>query len=92
MSSYINTPTEISLANRINQIRESLLNLLWEQKKSTLDIKCGIKAMDVITKMPEYWYSAFDKQIHIADCVINVKKDFDLDPWDIVHEGKVIFR
>lgn len=85
-------PPEVLESNRIKQIRESLLNLLCEEKKSPLNITCGIKAMDIITRMPEYWNSAFDKQIHIADCVINVKKDFALDPWEIWYNDVIVFE
>jgi hypothetical protein len=30
--------------------------------------------------------------IHMAGCYIAVERDFDLDPWNIVYDSKVIFN
>ena len=90
--SYVNAPPSVIAANRRVKIRESLLELLINEKKSHITVTCGIKALDIIMQMPEFSKFWDDMILNIADCYIHIKKDFEVDsPWDVVYNGKVIF-
>jgi len=73
-------------------IRESLLNLLIEEKKDDITVRCGLKALDQIMQMPEFMKTWDEKSLHIADCWIHVTKDFDLDPWEIWYNDVIVFE
>ncbi len=89
MKHYEEEPT--LWANR-TAIRESLLNLLCEEKRDEITIKCGLKALDQIMFMPEYQTTFDHKNLYIADCWIHVVKNFDLEPWQICYNDVIVFE
>ena len=93
MPPYIHKPSnEVVAASKRAAIRETLLDLLIKEKKDEITISCGLKALDQIMQMPEYRVTTEYKCLHIADCWINVVKDFELDPWHIEYNEEVIFE
>jgi len=93
MPPYIHKPSnEVVAASKRAAIREALLELLIKEKKEEITVQCGLKALDQIMHMPEYQTTFDQKYLCIADCLVHVVKDFELDPWEIVYKGKVIFR
>jgi hypothetical protein len=42
--------------------------------------------------MPEHMRTMDEAFLEIAGCVIQVERDFELEPWKVVYEGKVIFN
>ena len=85
------SPEVIAASKRI-AIREALLELLIQEKKSDITIQCGLKALDQILNMPECIRTMNETFLTIAGCTIQVKRDFDLDPWKVVYESEVIFN
>ena len=85
-------PPEALAASRRAKIRETLLDLLIKEKKEDITVHCGLKALDQIMQMPEFSRSWDDKSLNIADCYIEIKRDFELDPWKIVYNGDAIFN
>ena len=93
MSHYIPKPSpEVVAASKRLAIREALLELLIKEKKEKITIKCGLRALDQILVMPEHMRTIDEVFLEIAGCVIQVKRDFELDPWKVVYEGEVIFN
>jgi hypothetical protein len=93
MTPYKPKPSpEVVAASKRSAIREALLELLIQEKKAEITIKCGLRALDLILVMPECMRTMDKAFLEIAGCVIQVKRDFELDPWNIVYEGKVIFN
>jgi hypothetical protein len=95
MPPYIHKPSppkEVIATLKRSAIREALLELLIKEKKEEITIDCGIKALDQIMQMSEYRVTTEYKCLHIADCWINVIKDFELDPWHIEYNEEVIFE
>jgi hypothetical protein len=93
MSVYIPKPSpEVVAASKRAAIREALLELLIKEKKSNITIKCGLRVLDQILVMPECMRTMDEAFLEIAGCVIQVKRDFELDPWKVVYEGEVIFN
>ena len=84
------SPEVVAASKRI-AIREALLELLIQEKKSDITIQCGLRALDQILHMPECMRTMNETFLTIAGCTIQVKRDFDLDPWKVVYENKVIF-
>jgi hypothetical protein len=105
MPPYIHKPSkEVVAASKRAAIREALLELLIKEKKEKITIKCGLRVLDQILLMPECMRTmdeAFleikcmrtmdEAFLEIAGCVIQVKRDFELDPWKVVYEDEVIF-
>ena len=87
-----NVPPSVIAASKRIAIREALLELLIQEKKSDVTIQCGLKALDQILNMPECMRTMDEAFLEIAGCVIQVKRDFELDPWKVVYEGEVIFN
>lgn len=83
---------EVVAASKRAAIREALLELLIKEKKENITIKCGLRALDQILHMPECMRTMDKAFLEIAGCVIQVKRDFELDPWKVVYEGEVIFN
>jgi|GEM_PF-6669336 len=73
-------------------IRGALLELLIKEKKEEITVSCGLKALDQIMHMPEFTNINGEGFIRLAGCYIEVKRDFELDPWKIVYNGDVIFN
>ena len=92
MPPYIHKPSkEVVGASKRSAIREALLELLIKEKKEKITIKCGLRALAQILFMPECMRTMDEAFLEIAGCVIQVKIDFELDPWKVVYEGEVIF-
>ena len=92
MPPYIDKPSkEVVAAPKRSAIREALLELLIQEKKANIIIKCGLRALDQILFMPECMRTVDEAFLEIAGCVIQVKRDFELEPWKIVYNGNVIF-
>ena len=87
-----NVPPSVIAASKRIAIREALLELLIQEKKSDITIQCGLRALDQILHMPECMRTMNEKFLTIEGCTIQVKRDFDLDPWKVVYENKVIFN
>jgi hypothetical protein len=87
-----NAPPSVIEATRRAKLREALMELLIKEKKEEITIKCGLKILDMIMNMSEYIRISDGGYISLAGCCIIVERDFDLDPWNIVYEGKVIFN
>jgi len=85
------SPEAMAVARR-STIRENLLSLLCNEKKDEITVKCGLRALDQIVRMPEYQVTFEHKSLYIADCWVNVEKDFDLDPWEIWYNDILIFE
>jgi hypothetical protein len=83
---------EVVAASKRLAIREALLELLIQEKKTEIIIQCGLRALDQILFMPEHMRTMGETFLEIAGCVIQVKRDFELDPWKIVYNGDVIFN
>lgn len=88
-----NAPPSVIAASKRNKIRNVLLELLVQEKKEEITIKCGLKILDQILSMSE---CTFDNRLQtyfvsIADCQIKIEKDFDLDPWHIIYNNEVLF-
>jgi hypothetical protein len=93
MTPYKPKPSpEVVTASKRLAIREALLELLIKEKKEKITIKCGLRVLDQILLMPECMRTMDEAFLEIAGCVIQVKKDFELEPWKIVYEGKVVFN
>ena len=93
MTPYKPKPSpEVVAASKRSAIREALLELLIQEKKAEITIKCGLRVLDQILLMPECMRTMDEAFLEIAGCVIQVKRDFELDPWNIVYEGRVIFN
>ena len=92
MTPYKPKPSpEVIAASKRAAIREALLELLIKEKKSNITIKCGLRALDQILVMPECMRTIDEAFLEIAGCVIQVKRDFDLDPWKVIYNSRVIF-
>jgi hypothetical protein len=92
MPPFIPKPSAVSIRA---DIREALLELLIKEKKQEISVKCGLRAFDQIMYMSEYTYAAnpkIDGYLSIAGCSVAIVRDFNLDPWKIVYDGKVIFN
>jgi len=93
MTPYKPKPSpEVVAASKRSAIREALLELLIKEKKEKITIKCGLRVLDQILLMPECMRTMDEAFLEIAGCVIQVKRDFELEPWKIVYEGKVVFN
>ena len=93
MTPYKPKPSpEVVAASKRSAIREALLELLIQEKKANITIKCGLRVLDQILLMPECMRTMDEAFLEIAGCVIQVKRDFELDPWKIVYNGDVIFN
>jgi len=93
MTPYKPKPSpEVVTASKRLAIREALLELLIKEKKEKITIKCGLRVLDQILLMPECMRTMDEAFLEIAGCVIQVKRDFELDPWKVVYEGKVVFN
>jgi hypothetical protein len=93
MPPYIAKPSpEVVAASKRSAIREALLELLIQEKKEKITIKCGLRVLDQILLMPECMRTMDEAFLEIAGCVIQVKRDFELEPWKVVYDGKVIFN
>lgn len=88
--SYVNAPKSVIDASKRLDIKNRLLDLLCEEKKTIITIQCGLRALDLIVGMAEY-VQPYDALV-IATCVINLQRDFDCDPWEVVYNGKTIFN
>jgi hypothetical protein len=92
MTPYKPKPSpEVVTASKRLAIREALLELLIKEKKEKITIKCGLRVLDQILLMPECMRTMDEAFLEIAGCVIQVKRDFELDPWKVVYEDEVIF-
>jgi hypothetical protein len=92
MTPYKPKPSpEVVAASKRLAIREALLELLIKEKKEKITIKCGLRVLDQILLMPECMRTMDEAFLEIAGCVIQVKRDFELDPWKVVYEDEVIF-
>jgi hypothetical protein len=87
-----NAPPSVIEATRRAKLREALMELLIKEKKEEITISCGLKALDQIMNMSDYIRISDGGYISLSGCCINVERNFDLDPWNIVYEGKVIFN
>ena len=93
MTPYKPKPSpEVVGASKRAAIREALLELLIKEKKANITIKCGLRVLDQVLLMPECMRTIDEAFLKIAGCVIQVKIDFELDPWKVVYEGEVIFN
>ena len=93
MTPYKPKPSpEVVAASKRAVIREALLELLIKEKKANITIKCGLRALDQILVMPEHMRTIDEVFLEIAGCVIQVKRDFELDPWKIVYKEEVIYN
>ena len=93
MPPYIAKPSpEVVAASKRIAIREALLELLIQEKKSDITIQCGLKALDQILNMPECMRTMNETFLTIAGCTIQVERDFDLDPWKVIYNSRVIFN
>jgi hypothetical protein len=93
MTPYKPKPSpEVVAASKRSAIREALLELLIQEKKAEITIKCGLRVLDQILLMPECMRTMDEAFLEIAGCVIQVKRDFELDPWKVVYNGDVIFN
>jgi hypothetical protein len=88
----VNAPPSVIAASKRAKLRGALMELLIKEKKEEITIKCGLKILDMIMNMSEYIRISDGGYISLASCCINVERDFDLDPWNIVYDGKVIFN
>ena len=89
-----NVPPSVIAASKRSKIREAFLNLLIREKKEKLVVGCGLRAMDQVLAMSE---CTFDNRLQtyfvsIADCQIEIEKDFDLDPNVIMFNEEVIYE
>jgi len=87
-----NAPPSVIAASKRAKLRDALLELLVQEKKEEITIKCGLKILDMIMNMSEYTRFLGGGYISLAGCNINVERDFDLDPWHIIYNDKVIFN
>jgi len=93
MTPYKPKPSpEVVTASKRLAIREALLELLIKEKKEKITIKCGLRVLDQILLMPECMRTMDEAFLEIAGCVIQVKRDFELDPWKIIYNEEVIFN
>ena len=93
MTPYKPKPSpEVVTASKRAAIREALLELLIKEKKQEISVKCGLRALDQILVMPEHMRTMDEAFLEIAGCIIQVERDFELDPWKVVYEGEVIFN
>ncbi len=93
MTPYKPKPSpEVVTASKRLAIREALLELLIKEKKEKITIKCGLRVLDQILLMPECMRTMDEAFLEIAGCVIQVKIDFELDPWKIIYNEEVIFN
>jgi len=93
MTPYKPKPSpEVVAASKRSAIREALLELLIQEKKAEITISCGLRALDQILFMPEHMRTMGETFLEIAGCVIQVERDFELEPWKIVYNGDVIFN
>ena len=86
-----NAPPSVIAASKRTKIRDALLELLVQEKKEEITIKCGLKILDMIMNMAEYKRLSEGGYISLAGCDINVERDFNLDPWHIIYNDKVLF-
>jgi hypothetical protein len=84
------SPEVVAAAKRL-AIREALLELLIKEKKEKITIKCGLRVLDQILLMPECMRTMDEAFLEIAGCVIQVKRDFELEPWHIIYNNEVLF-
>ena len=82
---------EVVAASKRAAIREALLELLIQEKKSDVTIQCGLKALDQILHMPECMRTMNETFLTIAGCTIQLERDFDLDTWHIIYNNEVLF-
>jgi len=73
-------------------IRGALLELLIKEKKEEITVSCGLKALDQIMLMPEFTNINGEGFIRLAGCYIEVKRDFELDPWEIWYNDVIVFE
>ena len=93
MTPYKPKPSpEVVTASKRAAIREALLELLIKEKKQEISVKCGLRALDQILVMPEHMRTMDEAFLEIAGCIIQVERDFELDPWKVVYEGEAIFN
>ena len=92
MDNMYNVPPSVIAASKRIAIREALLELLIQEKKSDITIQCGLKALDQILNMPECMRTMNETFLTIAGCTIQVERDFDLDPWKVIYNSRVIFN
>ena len=92
MDNMFNAPPSVIAAFKRIAIREALLELLIKEKKSDITIQCGLKALDQILNMPECMRTMNETFLTIAGCTIQVERDFDLDPWKVIYNSRVIFN
>ena len=92
MTPYKPKPSpEVVAAAKRSSIREALLELLIKEKKEKITIKCGLRALAQILLMPECMRTMDEAFLEIAGCVIQVKRDFELEPWHIIYNNEVLF-
>jgi hypothetical protein len=92
MTPYKPKPSpEVVAASKRLAIREALLELLIKEKKEKITIKCGLRVLDQILLMPECMRTMDEAFLEIAGCVIQVKRDFELEPWHIIYNNEVLF-
>ena len=92
MTHYMKPSPEVVAASKRIAIREALLELLIQEKKSDITIQCGLRALDQILNMPECMKTMNETFLTIAGCAIQVERDFDLDPWKVIYNSRVIFN
>ena len=85
-------PPEALASSRRAKIRETLLELLIKEKKEEITVSCGLKALDQIMLMPEFTNINGEGFIRLAGCYIEVKRDFELDPWEIWYNDVIVFE
>ena len=85
-------PPEALAASRRAKIRETLLELLIKEKKEEITVSCGLKALDQIMHMPEFTNINGEGFLRLAGCYIEVKRDFELDPWEIWYNDVIVFE
>jgi hypothetical protein len=87
-----NAPPSVIEATRRAKLRNAIMELLIKEKKEEITISCGLKVLDQIMKMSDFTRIDEIGFINMVGCWIEVQRDFDLDPWNIVYKGKVIFN
>ena len=93
MPPYIAKPSpEVVAASKRSAIREALLELLIQEKKAEITISCGLRALDQILFMPEHMRTMGETFLEIAGCVIQVERDFELEPWEIRYNDVIVFE
>ena len=92
MTPYKPKPSpEVVAAPKRSAISEALLELFIKEKTEKLTIKCGLSALAQILLMPDCMRTMDDAFLQIAGCVIQVKRDLELEPWHIIYNNEVLF-